>query len=59
MACVACPVPQAEPLPGDRATGRSEHAAEWQIMCDIAGRIAGRSVPLNRSGFAELAAEGF
>jgi len=27
-----CPVPQAELLPGDRPTGRSEHAAQRQIM---------------------------
>jgi nucleoside-diphosphate-sugar epimerase len=29
------------------------------IVCDIAGRIAGRSLPLNRARFAELSAEGF
>jgi nucleoside-diphosphate-sugar epimerase len=29
------------------------------VACDMAGRIAGRSVPLNRSRFAELSAEGF
>ena len=59
FACVASPVPQAEPLPGDRPTGRSKYAAQRQIMCDTAGRIAGRRVPLNRSRFAELSAEGF
>lgn len=29
------------------------------VACDMAGRIAGRSLPLNRSRFAELSAEGF
>ena len=29
------------------------------VVCDMAGRIAGRSLPLNRSRFAELSAEGF
>lgn len=29
------------------------------VLCDAIGRIAGRSVPLNRSRFAELSAEGF
>ncbi len=28
-------------------------------MCDTTGRIADRRVPLNRSRFAELSAEGF
>ena len=55
----ASPVPQAEPLPGDRRTGRSKHAAQRQIMCDIAGRIADPRVPLNRSRCAEFSAEGF
>lgn len=29
------------------------------VLSDLVGRIAGRSVPLNRSRFAELSAEGF
>jgi nucleoside-diphosphate-sugar epimerase len=29
------------------------------VVCDMAGRIAGRSLPLNLSRFAELSAEGF
>jgi nucleoside-diphosphate-sugar epimerase len=29
------------------------------IVCDLAGQIAGRSLPLNRARFAELSAEGF
>lgn len=59
FACIASPVSQAAPLAGDGPTGRSKHDAQRQIMCDTAGRIAGRNVPLNRSRFAELSAEGF
>jgi hypothetical protein len=40
-----CPVPQAELLPGDRPTGRSEHAAQWQIMSRANCVQAGRTDP--------------